>query len=404
MDDYSGAAGLDRPQSGQNWVDLVIPYGKQEIVQADIDAVIEVLTSDFLTQGPTVPAFEHAVSARVGVNYGVAVNSATSALHIACLALDLGPGDILWTSPITFVASANCALYCGASVDFVDIDPRTLNMCPEALKSKLEEASQRNRLPKVLIPVHMCGRPCEMEEVSALAKAYGVKVIEDASHAIGSCYRGSPVGSCKYSDITVFSFHPVKIVTTAEGGMALTNNADLLAKMRLFRSHGVTRDESLMTNPSAGPWYYEQMILGWNYRMTDIQAALGVSQLSRLSDYVTRRNELAARYEQAFRSEALDCPIRDDAHFSSFHLYVVRLQNFKRHRDIFETLRAEGVGVNLHYIPVHLQPFYRQFGFSEGDYPNAEDYYRRAISLPLFPAMTSQQQDTVVERVRSALG
>ena len=381
----------------------MIPYGKQEILQSDVDAVMAVLRSDFLTQGPAVPAFEQTIINNLGVSHAVAVNSATSALHIACMALDLGPGDTLWTSPITFVASANCALFCGAGIDVVDIDPETFNISPVALKIKLEEAAGCNRLPKVLIPVHMCGRPCEMAEIAALAHEYGVKVIEDASHAIGSQYRGVPVGSCRYSDITVFSFHPVKIVTTGEGGMALTNDEQLAMKMRLLRTHGVTRDESLMTQEPDGPWYYQQSMLGWNYRMTDMQAALGVSQVSRLAGYVERRNALAARYEEEFSEVPIDCPLRDDDHYSSFHLYVVRLHNSESHRSVFEKLRAAGIGVNLHYIPVHLQPFYRRLGFNVGDYPNAEDYYSRAISLPLFPAMSDEQLCSVAEQVIAAL-
>ncbi len=254
----------------------MIPYGKQEITQADIDAVVEVLKSDFLTQGPMVPKFEQSVADHVGANHAVAVNSATSALHVACMALGLEQGDWLWTSPITFVASANCGLYCGAQVDFVDIDPQTYNLCPVALKSKLEHAKRENRLPKVVVAVHLCGQPCNMQGIGALAKEYGFKVIEDASHAIGGKYQGEFIGNSRYSDITVFSFHPVKIVTTAEGGMAVTNDDELAEKMNLLRSHGITRDPALMTREPDGPWYYQQVGLGYNYRMTELQAALGV--------------------------------------------------------------------------------------------------------------------------------
>lgn len=381
----------------------MIPYGRQDIRQADIDAVVDVLNSDFLTQGPVVPRFEGAVAQAVGAAHAVAVNSATSALHIACIALGLGPGDRLWTSPITFVASANCGLYCGAEVDFVDIDPETFNMSPDALATKLEVAAAENRLPKVIVPVHMCGQSCDMKRISALARHYGVRVIEDASHAIGGSYAGGPVGNCAYSDVTVFSFHPVKIVTSAEGGMALTNDPNLAARMERVRSHGITRDPELMTHAPDGPWYYQQIDLGWNYRMTEIQAALGLSQMDRLGEYVDRRNALAERYDAAFAGLALDRPGRLDESRSAFHLYVIRLHENRRHREVFEALRAADIGVNLHYIPVHLQPYYRAMGFQDGHFPAAEAYYSRAISIPLFVTMTEAQQDAVIAEVTRLL-
>ena len=384
----------------------MIPYGRQEVTRADIDAVVAVLKSDHLTQGPVVPAFEKAVSSYCGAGYAVAVNSATSALHIACLALGLGPGDWLWTSPITFVASANCALYCGAKVDFVDIDPRAYNLCPESLEEKLILAEREGRLPKVLIPVHLTGQPCDMAAIHALSLKYGFRIIEDASHAIGGKYSEEPIGNCRYSDITVFSFHPVKIITTGEGGMALTNDAVLAEKMSLLRSHGITRDPALMTHESDGPWYYQQVDLGFNYRMTELQAALGVSQMSRLDQYVARRHELARRYNELLTDLPVTIPWQHQASHSAFHLYVVRLQlgNPPRtHRQIFEAMREAGIGINLHYIPVHTQPFYRNLGFQKGDFPEAEKYYSEAISLPLYPLLRAEEQERVVDVLRQCL-
>lgn len=384
----------------------MIPYGRQDITQADIDAVVEVLQSDFLTQGPMVPRFEQGVARHVGAAHALAVNSATSALHIACLALGLGEGDRLWTSPITFVASANCALYCGAQVDFVDIDPRTYNLCPEALEHKLQVAEREGALPKVLVAVHLCGQPCDMQAISVLAKRYDFKVIEDASHAIGGKYRGEFIGNCRYSDITIFSFHPVKIITTAEGGMALTNSAELAEKMALLRSHGITRDPAQMTHAADGPWYYQQIDLGFNYRMTELQAALGVSQLQRLDQYVARRHELAARYDRLLAALPVIAPWQHPDSYSGLHLYVVRLkleQIGKSHREVFESLREQGIGVNLHYIPVHTQPYYQRMGFKQGDFPEAERYYAEAISLPMFQAMTDALQDDVVAALQRAL-
>ncbi|KAA1152439.1 UDP-4-amino-4,6-dideoxy-N-acetyl-beta-L-altrosamine transaminase [Pseudoalteromonas sp. FUC4] len=384
----------------------MIPYGKQDIIQADIDAVVNVLKSDFLTQGPQVPAFERALMDSTGANHALAVNSATSALHIACLALELGVGDRLWTTPVTFVASANCGLYCGASVDFVDIDPATYNLCPVALKEKLIRAKKEGALPKVLVAVHLCGQPCDMKAIHALSIEYGFKVIEDASHAIGGRYLEQPIGSCEYSDITVFSFHPVKIVTTAEGGAALTNSKALAEKMALYRSHGITRDEVLMENASHGGWYYEQVDLGFNYRMTELQAALGVSQMSRLSEFVTARHELAVRYYDKLASLSIILPYQLPNTYSGLHLYVIRLnlnEISKTHKEVFDELRENGIGVNLHYIPVHLQPYYQKMGFKQGDFPNAESYYSNAISLPMFHGMTHEQQDEVISKLTQIL-
>jgi len=384
----------------------MIPYGRQDITQSDIDIVIDVLKSDFLTQGPMVPAFESSVAQHVAVKHALAVNSATSALHMACLALGLGPGDRLWTTPVTFVASANCALYCGADVDFVDIDPRTYNLCPKALEDKLKIAKEKNVLPKVVVPVHLCGQPCDMEAISRLAKEYGFRVIEDASHAIGGKYKSQFIGSCEFSDITIFSFHPVKIITTAEGGMALTNSDDLAQAMSLFRSHGITRDPQLMTRAPDGAWYYQQIGLGFNYRMTELQAAIGVSQMERLDAYVARRHELARRYDRLLADFPVTTPWQSPDGYSGLHLYVILIDEKKSHRtrnEVFSSLRDQGIGVNIHYIPVHTQPYYQRLGFHEGDFPKSEDYYTKAISLPMFHAMTEQQQDQVVASLRRAL-
>ncbi|MGR2736819.1 UDP-4-amino-4,6-dideoxy-N-acetyl-beta-L-altrosamine transaminase [Billgrantia sp. Q4P2] len=394
---------MDRRQLGKDRSHLMIPYGRQDIQQADIDAVLEVLQSDFLTQGPVVPRFESAVADKVGARHALAVNSATSALHIACLALGLGKGDWLWTSPITFVASANCGLYCGAKVDFVDIDPRTYNLCPQALAAKLEQAERAGRLPKVVVAVHLCGQPCDMQAIHALSQRYGFHIIEDASHAIGGKYQGDYIGNGRYSDITVFSFHPVKIITTAEGGMALTNDDALARRMDLLRSHGVTRDPALMTHEADGPWYYQQIELGYNYRMTELQAALGLSQLERLDDYVARRHALAKRYDQALVEFPVVTPWQHPDSSSAWHLYVVRLKlediNLTR-RQVFDYLRSKGVGVNVHYIPIHTQPYYARLEFYSENYPNSLNYYSSAISVPLHPSLSCQQQDIVVESLK----
>jgi UDP-4-amino-4,6-dideoxy-N-acetyl-beta-L-altrosamine transaminase len=391
----------------------MIPYGHQDVTQSDIDAVVAVLGSDFLTQGPAVPSFERAVASRVGVTHGVAVNSATAALHVACMALELTPGRRLWTVPNTFVASANCARYCGADVDFVDIDPITWNLSVPALREKLAEAKIAGRLPEVLVPVHFGGQPTEQEAIWDLAQQYGFKILEDASHSIGASHRGEPVGSCRWSHITVFSFHPVKIITTGEGGMALTNDRALAERMRMLRSHGITREPGLFQYADAtstqgvAPWYYEQQMLGFNYRMTDIQAALGLSQLARIDGYIERRNALAQRYDRALRDLPLQLPSVQSNNRSAFHLYVVRLKAAallkKSHRRVFDELRGRNIGVNLLYIPVHLQPYYRQLGFSPGQYPEAEAYATEAIALPLYPALSDLQQDSVVAALRETI-
>ncbi|TCN76786.1 UDP-4-amino-4,6-dideoxy-N-acetyl-beta-L-altrosamine transaminase [Vibrio crassostreae] len=384
----------------------MIPYGKQDISQQDIDSVVDVLKSDFLTQGPQVPAFEKALTEHTGAQYALAVNSATSALHIACLALGLGEGDWLWTTPVTFVASANCGLYCGAKVDFVDINSATYNMCPKKLEQKLITAKATGTLPKVVVPVHLCGQPCDMESIAKLAKEYGFKVIEDASHAIGGQYHEQPIGNCKYSDITVFSFHPVKIVTTAEGGAALTNQKELADKMALLRSHGITRDPEMMTEASHGGWYYQQVDLGFNYRMTELQAALGVTQMQRLDEFVAARHVLSKRYNQMLSELPLVLPYQLENTYSGLHLFVIRLKLDEislTHKQVFDALRENGIGVNLHYIPVHTQPYYQAMGFTEGEFPESERYYQEAISLPMFHGMTEEQQNTVVRVVTEIL-
>jgi len=384
----------------------MIPYGRQDISEEDIAAVVSVLRSDYLTQGPMVPQFEEAVSKHVGVSHAFAMNSATSALHVACMALGLGPGDRLWTTPVTFVASSNCALYCGAEVDFVDIDKATYNMSVEALERKLLTAESNGTLPKIVVPVHLCGQPCDMQSIRMLSKKYGFKVIEDASHAIGGKYRGSYIGNCEFSDITIFSFHPVKIITTAEGGMALTNDESLAKAISLLRSHGITRDASSMTKESDGSWYYQQIALGFNYRMTELQAALGLSQLSRLDSFVERRHVLAKRYDQLLAGLPLTRPWQHADGYSGLHLYVIRLNLDmirRTHKEVFEGLRAQGIGVNLHYIPVHLQPYYERMGFRPGDFPEAEKYYREAISIPMYHTLTFEQQDIVVNAIQDSV-
>lgn len=385
----------------------MIPYGRQDISQQDIDAVVEVLRSDWLTQGPVVPSFEHAVAARVGAGYAVALNSATSALHVACLALGLGPGDRLWTVPNTFVASANCGRFCGADVDFVDIDPDTCNIDIASLREKLVTAQRLGLLPKILVPVHFAGQPTDQEEIANLAGEFGFRVIEDASHAIGAAQKGEPTGSCRWSDITVFSFHPVKIITAGEGGMALTNDAALAWRMASLRSHGITRDPAHMVGEPDGPWYYEQLELGYNYRMTDIHAALGLSQLRRLDAFVDRRNAIARRYSEMLAALPLRLPVVKPGNRSAFHLYAVRLEADRArrsHREVFESMREEGIAVSLHYMPVHLQPYYRQLGFGPGMFPEAERYAREAITLPCFPALTDGDQERVVETLTRSLG
>ncbi len=377
----------------------MIYYGKQDINQDDINSVIDVLSSNFLTQGPQVKLFERTVSNYCGAEYGVAVNSATSALHIACLALGLSKGDWLWTSPNSFVASANCGLYCGADIDFVDIDLKTYNMSVDELENKLIQAKNENRLPKVIVLVHFAGQSCNMRKIYSLRKKYRFKIIEDASHAIGGKYLNKPIGNCKFSDITIFSFHPVKIITTAEGGLATTNSKELVDKMRIFRSHGIVRDTNLMTKESDGGWYYQQINLGFNYRMTELQAALGVSQMLRLDEFVIKRQKLQKRYNHLLGSLPVTIPYQNRDSYSASHLYPIRInlrETKKNRKQIFNELREKGIGVNVHYIPIHTQPYYKQFGFKFGDFPNVESYYNNVISIPLFHAMTTKQQDEVV--------
>ncbi|WP_371372071.1 UDP-4-amino-4,6-dideoxy-N-acetyl-beta-L-altrosamine transaminase [Sporomusa aerivorans] len=381
----------------------MIFYGKQHVNQQDIQAVIAVLQSDFLTQGPTIEKFEQRVAAYCGAKYAVAVTNATAALHIACLAAGLKTGDVLWTSPNTFVASANCGRYCGADVDFVDIDNDTYNLSAYKLAEKLAKAEVR---PKAVIPVHFSGQSCEMEQIHALAKQYGFLVIEDASHAIGAGYQGAKVGSCRYSDMTVFSFHPVKIITTGEGGMVVTNQEALYKKLLLYRSHGITRDEALLQGASDGPWYYQQLALGFNYRMTDLQAALGYSQMDRLDEFVVRRRYLADRYNRLLQGLPLKLPYQDLAANSAWHIYVVRLDLTKvrlSKQEIFAKMREKEIALNLHYIPVHTQPYYRQLGFNAGDFPNSEQYYKEVFTLPLYYGLTDEQQDQVVKALKEVL-
>jgi UDP-4-amino-4,6-dideoxy-N-acetyl-beta-L-altrosamine transaminase len=385
----------------------MIPYGRQNITDEDIDAVIKVLKSDFITQGPAVEAFEASLCAITGANAAVAVNSATSALHIACSALGLGPGDFLWTVPNTFLASANAAVMCGAKVDFVDIDPLTYNMSPQKLADKLAEAERCRQLPKIVMPVHFSGQSCDMPAIKALSDKYGFRIIEDASHAIGGSYQERAVGSCSWSDVTVFSFHPVKIITTGEGGAAVTKNAELARRMQLLRSHGMTRNSAEMFGSSEGPWYYQQVILGYNYRMTDIQAALGLSQINRLSEYIELRQRLADRYDALLADLPILTPKRDPNARSSWHLYCIQIDDSRtqipRHQ-VFNALRERQIGVNVHYIPVYWQPFYQSLGsFQRGYCPEAERYYNRAITLPLFATMTHEQQDAVVAALRDIL-
>ena len=377
----------------------MIPYGRQDITQDDIDAVVDILTSDFLTQGPAVPAFEARLCDVTGSKYASAVNSATSALHISCLALGLGQGDLLWTVPNSFVASANCGIYCGAMVDFVDIDPITLNISVTALEIKLEQASKVGKLPKILVVVHFGGEPCDLVKINELSGKYGFRIIEDASHAVGASHKGEPVGNCRYSDVTIFSFHPVKIVTSGEGGAVLTNCSELDQELKLLRSHGITRDPNLMQNPNDSVWYYEQIKLGFNYRMTDIHAALGTSQLSRLSECISKRHEFAEVYDRELSSSNVQLPFRNANHISALHLYVIQVDEEKRQR-IFNSLRGNGIGVNLHYIPIHTQPYYQAMGFRWGDYANAEMYSKRAISLPMYATLQREQQNYVIESLK----
>lgn len=383
-----------------------IPYGRQNITEADIDAVVNVLRSDWLTQGPMIDQFEQAVADYCGAKYAVAVSNATAGLHLACLAIGLGPGDILWTSPNTFVASANCACYCGANVDFVDIDPQTYNLSVRSLENKLETAAKNGKLPKVILPVHFAGQSCEMQAIGTLAETYGIKVIEDASHALGGKYQNQPIGSCQFSEMAIFSFHPVKMITTGEGGMIVTNSPELYQKLKQLRSHGIIQDPNLMTQESPGAWYYEQQDLGFNYRLTDIQAALGISQLMRLDDFVKRRQEIADRYHEKLQGLPIEIPIVLPSNQSSYHLYVIRLKLNKLTRSksqIFSELRQKGIGVQIHYIPVHTQPYYQKLGFKLGQFPKAESYYQEALSLPIHYDLNNEEQDYIVQALKEVL-
>lgn len=384
----------------------LIPYGKQDLSESDIQAVVQTLKSDWLTQGPAIESFERAVAAYCGATYAVAVSNATAALHIACLAAGLGEGDSLWTSPNSFVASANCGLYCGAQVDFVDIDPRTYNLSAKVLEEKLIEAERLGKLPKVIIPVHFSGQSCEMDRISALAKKYNITLIEDASHAIGGSYLTHKIGACSFSDMTVFSFHPVKVITTGEGGMILTNSKTLYESLIRLRSHGITRDPAQMMGDTQGPWYYEQVELGFNYRMTDIQASLGESQLSRLDLFVQRRHQLARQYHDMLQNLQITLPWQHPDTYSALHLFVIRLQLSKikkSRKEVFEVLRAAGIGVNVHYIPIHMQPYYKNLGFKSGDFIQAEQYYEEAISLPMYYGLSDEDQQFVVETLQQIL-
>ena len=385
----------------------MIPYGRQEITQNDVDAVVKILRQDFLTQGPAVPQFEKTVLDYCGSSYGVAVNSATSALHIACLALGLGEGDVLWTSPNTFVASANCARYCGAQVDFVDIDSSTYNMSIDHLAAKLDVAAKEGKLPKVVVPVHFAGQPCDMASIHMLSQKFDFKIIEDGSHAIGARYSDSKIGSCLHSDITVFSFHPVKIITTGEGGMALTNDKNIAEKMSRLRTHGITSDQALMEHrPSKEIWNYQQIELGFNYRMTDIQAALGISQMQRLDEVIRLRHEIALKYNEELSSLPIITPLQRANTYSSFHLYPIRLpesSSLKSQSEVYHELRLNGVAANLHYIPVHRQPYYEKQGFKIGDFPEAEKFHREVLSLPIFPSLSTDQQNKVIKLLTQSL-
>ena len=385
----------------------MIPYGRQDISEADIQAVVDVLKSDFLTQGPIVPAFEKAVAEYCDAKHAFAVNSATSALHIACLSLGVGKGDLVWTTPISFVASANCALYCGAEIDFVDIDSSTYNMSVNALEEKLIKAEKLGRLPKVVIPVHLAGQSCEMDKIFELGKKYSFRIIEDASHAIGGKYKNKAIGGCQYSDITVFSFHPVKIITTGEGGMCLTNDPKLAISLNRYRSHGIVRQPSEMTHTPDGPWYYQQIELGYNYRMTDIQAALGLSQMNSLDEFVSSRHAIAKRYNDLLQEEWLELPWQHPDTYSGLHLYIIRVKQNNQgitRSQLFEKLRNAGILVNLHYIPIYKHPYYEVMGYDKNEYPQAENYYSEAISIPMYATLTKEDQQFVVDAIKKPFG
>ncbi len=385
-----------------------IPYGRQTIQASDIEAVMQVLKSDWITQGPAIEHFEQKLAKRFESPHALAVCNATAALHLAYLAAGLGPGKKLWTSPNTFLATANAARFCGADVDFVDIDPKSWNLSVEQLVLRLSQAEKTGQLPDVLAPVHFGGNPCEMEAIAGLARKYNFQVVEDASHAVGARYQNHPIGSSHYSDFTVFSFHPVKIITTGEGGAILTHNTAAYERMARLRSHGMTRNPKLMQQEGEGGWYYEQLELGFNYRITDIQAALGESQLERLDSFIQQRQVLAKRYSELLADLsadlALQLPSVSAEAVSAWHLYVIRIPSRKGMRkQVYDHLQKAGIEVNVHYIPVHLQPYYRQLGFKPGDFPEAEAYYREAITLPLFPTLTLKQQDFIVSTLKEAL-
>ncbi|CAM3043085.1 TPA: UDP-4-amino-4,6-dideoxy-N-acetyl-beta-L-altrosamine transaminase [Legionella pneumophila] len=383
-----------------------IPYGRQDIDQCDIEFVIETLNSDWLTQGPRISQFESAIANYCVVKHAIAVSNGTAALHLICMALGIGAGDLVWTTPNTFVASANCARFCGADVDFVDIDPKTYNLSVDALERKLKFSAETGKLPKLVIPVHFAGQSCDMEAIYSLSKKYHFHIVEDACHAIGGNYKNYKIGSCQFSDATVFSFHPVKLITTGEGGMVVTNNDELNLKLRTLLTHGITREPTLMNEEPHGPWYYQQITLGYNYRITDIQSALGISQLRKLNGYVNRRHELAKYYDSKLQELPLVIPYQANYNYSAYHLYVIRLKLNtinKTRLSVFNELREAGIGVNVHYIPVHLQPYYRQLGFKKGDFPEAEKYYEEAITLPLFPTLTEKQQDYIINQLNKIL-
>lgn len=381
----------------------MIPYGKQHISQQDIDAVVQVLQSDYLTQGPKVPEFEQVLCDYTGAKYAAVVNSATSALHIACLALGVGPGDLVWTSPITFVASANCALYAGADIDFVDVDFATGNMSVDALALKLTQAQKLGRLPKVIIPVHLAGHSCDMAAIHALASQYSIKIIEDASHGIGGHLGSHKIGACQYSDICIFSFHPVKIVTSAEGGAAMTNSHEIADKLRLLRSHGIVKDTQQLLRPAEGDWYYEQQDLGFNYRMTDLSAALGISQMQHIDAFVSKRNQLATEYLSQVAGLPLTTVDPIENSHSAYHLQIILLDKHIDRKRVFNAMRGANIMVHVHYFPVHLQPYYLSLGFKEQDFPQAEAYYRQCLTLPLFPDLTSEQQRFVIDELKRCL-
>ncbi len=381
----------------------MIPYGRQDITEADLAAVRDVLQSDFITQGPAIGQFEEGLARSTRADHAIAVSSATAALHVACLALELGPGDLLWTAPNTFVASSNVGLYCGADVDFIDIDPRTYNMCLDTLEARLETAAAAGRLPKIVMPVHFAGQSCDMARMGALRDRYGFRIVEDASHAIGGSYGNTPVGHCPHSDICVFSFHPVKIITTAEGGAATTNDDELAARMRMLRTHGITRDADRMRGQSDGPWYYQQHSLGYNYRLTDIQAALGTSQLTRLAQYIDRRHAVRATYDAELAGLPITLPYQAEWQRSALHLYPILVQDDAPcdRAEAFDALRARGIGVNVLYIPVYRQPFYEDLGFAAGHCPNSEDYYSRMLAIPMFATLSEDDQAQVIDALRT---